>query len=84
MMIGRRSPMHYKEFPHKVIINWPRAPEFPTADPNDAYREWLEEKAGKQMVGWDWRMDSIRNIEISFLDINVAIEFKFRWTTVST
>lgn len=30
--------------------------KFPSADPNDHYRPWLEKNVGKQGWDWDWRI----------------------------
>lgn len=34
-----------------VNIKWPTSGSY---DPNDFYRPWLEEHAGKQYIAWDW------------------------------
>lgn len=43
-----------------------------SADPNDHYRPWLEEKVGRQ--GWDWNWDCV--ISDNHDDDHLTIKFK--------
>ena len=46
-------------------------------DPNDSYRLWLEEHAGKQGEHWDWQLSRENNnmIDIAFVDKEIAMMF---------
>lgn len=54
---------------------------YPSTDPNDAYRVWLEEHVGKQFRDWNWRLhpDSFDKIEVVFKDAEHATLFNLRW-----
>ena len=46
------------KFLHRVTVKWPQHPH-DAADPNEAYRPWLEENIGAQYVDWNWWVGSV-------------------------
>jgi hypothetical protein len=50
-------------------------------EPNDHYRQWLEENIGQQCIDWDWYINSVVSnlIRIDFLRSDDAILFELKW-----
>ncbi len=50
-----------------------------TGDPNDLYREYLEQHVGKQSLYWDWTIDSIERNLIEIVFLRDAMLFSLRY-----
>ena len=53
-----------------ISVQWPT---YPTSDPNDSMREFLERYVGRQGVCWDWRLAYIQE-----LGTTIQIKFLFK------
>jgi hypothetical protein len=41
----------------RITVKWPTDDQLQPANPNDAYRLWLEYNVGRQCWDWDWGWD---------------------------
>lgn len=63
-----------RDYNLKISVPWPRSSI--SADPNDHYRDWLEEHAGRQYVFWDWDVgNGGETLDIYFIDEKAAMMF---------
>ena len=77
---------------HQIIVDWPSG-WTPTdrmgvsrnsSDPNEWYREWLENNVGRQGWAWDWRYEilhpEVRDMLIvKFRKEEHAVLFALKW-----
>lgn len=72
----------YWFIPVGAVINLPW-PTHPTSDPNDCWREYLEDEVGRQGVLWDWRVGNCNEfastVDIKFLRKKDAVIFALKY-----
>lgn len=78
----RSIPNHVRLF--KIHEEWPYTSIRPfmidNREPNEVYRDWLENNIGKQGMQWDWTLTSDLNIlQINFQKAEHAVLFELTW-----
>lgn len=75
-------PKHVRLF--KIHDEWPHTLFRPfmlkDRDPNEIYRDWLENNVGKQGLHWDWDLTSdLDLLQINFREAEHAVLFELTW-----
>ncbi len=78
---GSTEALWWAFMPGEVVtVSWPNGyvtgSIFLSSDPNDHYRNWLEENVGKQGFDWNWRIGELADIVTGLSSDKLDIKFR--------